>query len=117
MVNVELVICPLCAEVVHRHVRGAVTTRIRVQPLGQTSDVFNALIQMASTEHAEEMADAERACVTHFKETHRLRYSLWRRFGWKRLLTWPGRRYDVLPEDQTFEPLAFMKRNGNEEES
>jgi hypothetical protein len=108
----ELVVCPLCAEIVHRHYRTQVETRISVPSrFEKTTDVFAAMHQMALDERAEEMAVAERDCVSHYEKSHQLRLWLWRRLGWSHLITWPTRAYThTMPEDQLFEPLKFMKQ-------
>jgi hypothetical protein len=72
--------------------------------------VLSTLHDVARAQANEEAAAAEQACVAHYQEKHQLRYALWKRLGWRHLMTWPTRSFDLLPEDESFEPIAFMIR-------
>ena len=59
-------------------------------------------------EREEEMKAIEEICVGHFEKRHGLRFRLWKRTRWNRLLTWPRRPKDFPPDAQVFEPLKFV---------
>ena len=104
----ELIICPLCATVIHRHVGGRVSTRISI-PSRSTigASVIAELQRRAIEERKQEVLEAEAACVKHYVEHHRLRYSLWKRARWTWLMKWPQRKPPPpLPDQQYFE-LTF----------
>ena len=107
----ELIICPLCAEIIHSHMRDQIETRIRI-PSGSphaSSAAIAELVRRAADEEAQERLAAENDCVAHYLEHHALRYRLWKRWRWTWLMKWPTRRYKhPLPEQQIFE-LTFPK--------
>lgn len=108
----EYIVCPLCAEIIHRHYRDRVSTRIRIP--SRSRYVIHgaaALAELASRaleEQRQEQQSAEDACVSHYEEHHALRYALWRRFKWTWLMNWPHKKPPVTHIGQMFE-LTFPK--------
>ena len=107
----ELIVCPLCAEVVHEHTRDSVVTRVRLPSRSPHAAAALAELQRrAIEEDRQEKRAAEAACIAHYRTHHALRYRLWKRWRWTWLMKWPTRRYKhPLPEQQIFE-LSFPKR-------
>jgi len=107
----ELIFCPLCGNVIHRHFRTSVATTVRVPSRSRdTTAVVAELYARAREERSQELADAEQACVLHFQTNHRLRFRLWERFRKPWLIIWPRRHKSApLPDQQIFEPLQFLK--------
>lgn len=108
--STEVVICPLCRGEIHRHVAGKVETKISLP--SRTRSGGNALAMLMETarrEQEKEMMLCEQACVSHYQAHHRLRFSVWRRVGWKWLLRWPTKKPHELPGQQIFDPVQFIK--------
>lgn len=107
---IELVICPLCGGVIHRHLRTQELTKIRRRRGQDTGDVARMLHQIAERDHARDRARARDVCHAHYLVKHRYRYRLWRRYGWAWLMRWPRRQPPALVESEFFEPLEFLER-------
>lgn len=110
--SIELIICPLCRAEIHRHVAAPVTTKIRIPSRSSAAyqgDVMTRLAAMVEDERMAEMRAAEESCADHYHDRHRLRVSLWRRFGWTWLMTWPTRKpKDAPPGYEAVDPLLFI---------
>jgi hypothetical protein len=109
-VSVELVVCPLCRAEIHRHVAGPVETRISLPSRTKSGgDAIGMLIENARLEQEKEILLCEQACVGHYRDRHRLRLSLWRRFGWAWLMRWPTKQPVPHLGHDLFDPVQFIK--------
>ena len=92
----EVIICPICRDVVHRQYAAPIVSRGRVSSRDYQagSDMLTAMMNAANEEHERLVMIAEEACATHFREQHTLRFRLWKRLKWAWLIQrrWPWRK-------------------------
>lgn len=91
--NTEIMQCSVCDAVIWKHsIAAPITTRISMPSRlstdrDATTSAFAMLHQAAHEMHLQTVAlPAEEAARSHFAEKHRLRFWLWERYGWDRLL-------------------------------
>lgn len=92
----ELIICPVCGDVVHRHYAAPIRSagRVSSRDYAAGSGLLTAMMDQANWEHDQLKAAAECACVEHFEQSHPLRLRLWHRYRWDWIMNrrWPWSR-------------------------
>lgn len=86
--TVELIGCPLCAKIIHRHDATEISSRARVSSWHGKNHAQLLTQMVADSEQAyrERVLAAEEACQRHYETNHRLRLWLWKRLHWNGLM-------------------------------
>jgi hypothetical protein len=87
--NVELIVCPLCRKIIHRHDAEPSTSRARVSSrVGnrESAALLSEMMEDMERAHRERIEAAEAACLLHYQSKHRLRIWLWHRLHWDGLM-------------------------------
>lgn len=85
--NSEILWCPVCGDVVHQHTMEPFTAKMSIPSRGGDYNTAIMLMMQATNElYEEKLAVAEVAARTHFEKKHRIRFWLWERYGWNRIL-------------------------------
>lgn len=89
--NSEILICPVCNEVVWKHKTEPINVRMSIPSRSTQSTHALMLMHQAAEEMYQEnvLLPAEEACREHLGAKHRLRLWVWDRYGW----TWVLRKW------------------------
>jgi hypothetical protein len=94
----EVILCPICRKVIHRHFASPIQSRGRVSSRDYRagSSLLTQMTMEAEAEHERYVLAAEAACAEHFRDKHPRRLRLWRRLKWNWLLNgpWPWSKND-----------------------
>lgn len=87
----EVMQCSVCGEMIWKHRTDPITVRMSLTshpwPSGQTYGQAVQLMAASAEElHLETVAEAGQAARAHFQKRHRIRFWIWERFGWDRVL-------------------------------
>ena len=96
----EIILCPICREVIHRHYAAPIESRARISsraPAGHASNMLTLMMEEANRMHEELVLKAEEACASHFRERHPLRLRLWKKLKWNWVLNrrFPWQRHSA----------------------
>lgn len=86
---IEIIWCPICRREIYRHDAAPIRSRASV-PRSHEAAAVGLLADMAldaERAHREKVEAAERACTDHFLKRHQLRYRVWKRLRWNRIMT------------------------------
>lgn len=90
--NSEIMQCSVCNAVIWKHRADPITARMSLPshpwPSGKTAgQAMQMMVEAANDLHLWTVVlPAEEAARAHFAKKHRLRFWLWERYGWDRLL-------------------------------
>lgn len=86
--NSEILWCPVCGEIVWQHKTEPISVRMSIPSRSDRgSDALMLMHEAANELYLQTVVlPAEEASRIHFKDRHRLRFWLWDRLGWDRLL-------------------------------
>jgi len=82
----ELIICPICARIIHRHDATPIAARARVGRGGNPSALLYEMALDLELTHQERIHAAEEACAAHYRKRHPVRLWLWRKTHWAALM-------------------------------
>ncbi len=90
--------CPICRKQIHHNYSSPIYSRGRVssREYGAGAAMLTAMMMEAQAEHERMVQAAEEACATHLRETHPLRFRLWKRLKWRWLIQrrWPWKKVE-----------------------
>lgn len=89
MTETELIVCPLCLKVIHRHSAQPIESRARVSSRttnAGSADLLTEMMLDMERAHQQRIQAAEQACVEHYASSHKVRFWLWRKLHWDRLM-------------------------------
>jgi len=87
--NTEIMTCPTCGDLIWKHKTDPINVRMTLpsHPWPENGDAFTVMREVADEMHLKNVVlPAEEAAREHFSKRHRIRYWIWNRYGWDRVL-------------------------------
>lgn len=94
--TVELIVCPLCNRIIHRHDATPASSRAMISSRANSTATLLQMMAEMEADHRERVRAAEQACEVHYARRHGVRLWLWRRLHWdpimnRRWILWGGK--------------------------
>ena len=86
--NSEIIFCSVCGEIIWKHKTDPINVRMSIPSRSDRGADALMLMHQAAEEMYQQnvVLPAEEASRKHFVEKHPIRFWLWERYGWDRLL-------------------------------